>query len=88
MAGLAAVCGAMGCGDPDSTDVKKWAHYWVEREADTSTVDTLHAKLPDSALLDSLGGAWTSEEWLRFWDEVEKEQARRRKEVDTTRQGE
>lgn len=63
------------CADRDSAQIQAWARYWVERRHDTLSADSGRLTSPDSALLDSLSSAWTADEWLRFWDEVEREQS-------------
>ena len=73
------------CEDSTTSDVKVLALHWVDRQFD-SLSDSGASLLPDSVWIDSLAVTWTSDEWLRFWEEVEREQIRRR-EVDTTRHG-
>ena len=89
---LAAVV-VIACNDQPSSDIRRWAEYWVQRENDTLATDqvapdSLTAVLPDSAWLDSLARTWTTEDWLLFWAEVEKQQQKRRQEPDTARTGE
>jgi hypothetical protein len=75
---------AAACEDRATADIRTWTRYWVERQLDTvsadSTIspDSSRSSALDSAWIDSLSSAWTADEWLRFWEEVEKEQALRR----------
>ena len=67
------------CGDVREAQIRARAQSWVDRQYDTVKVDSLAPSKPDSALVDSESAAWTTEDWVRFWDEVEKAQARRKK---------
>jgi hypothetical protein len=80
---LAAI--ASGCKDSSAPDVNALAKSWVDRQLDSLSDSTL-STAPDSANIDSLAKGWTSDEWLQFWEAVEREQLRRRV-VDTTRHG-
>jgi hypothetical protein len=72
------------CGDPAASDIRKRARWWVERQSDSLSTDSLQAGAFDSLRVDSLSQTWGTEEWLRFWNEVDKEQSRRLKALDTT----
>jgi hypothetical protein len=80
---LSALCLAVlalaACGDAREAQIRARAQSWVDRQYDTVKTDSLAPSEPDSALVDSISAAWTTEDWVRFWDEVEKAQARRKK---------
>jgi hypothetical protein len=46
---------------------------------DTQPPESTDTPAADSLVLDSATAGWTTDEWVRFWEEVEKEQVRRRK---------
>jgi hypothetical protein len=78
----------VACADSRVAEIRTRAQAWVDRlhdsaaadtaAADTLAADTLAAGIPDSAQLDAWARAWTPEDWVRFWEEVEREEARRR----------
>lgn len=68
------------CGDARRADIKAEAHAWVDRLHDTTKADTVATPFADSAFVDSLAAAFTTDDWLYFWHEVEEEQALRGKE--------
>lgn len=75
---LAATCAVSGCQKPEKAAVRQWALYYVDRIHDTAPPESTDTPAADSLVLDSVTAAWTTDEWIRFWREVEKEQARRR----------
>ena len=79
----AVLCGVAGvvnaCGDAHKADVKARAHAWVDRLHDTTKAAIPDSVAADTSLADSLGAAFTTDDWLYFWYEVEQEQVRRGK---------
>ncbi len=72
LAGLSAACG-----DAHRADISEKARAWVDRLHDTTTVQAADSLPADSAYVDSLASTFTTDDWLMFWHEVEKEKARR-----------
>jgi hypothetical protein len=72
------LCVISGCGEPDQTATRQWAQYYVDRMQDTQPPLSTDTPAADSLVLDSATAGWTTDEWIQFWREVGKEQARRR----------
>jgi len=72
------MCALFGCEEPKKTSTRQWAMYYVDRMHDTQAPESTETPAADSLVLDSVTVAWTTDDWIQFWQEVEKEQVRRR----------
>ena len=65
------------CTDLQEQRMNELARYYVDRLVDTLIPDSGGPPAIDSAVIDTLVGDWTPDEWIRFWEKVEKERAKR-----------
>ena len=75
---IACMCALSGCEEPNKTSTRQWAMYYVDRMHDTQPPESTETPAADSLVLDSVTVAWTTDDWIQFWQEVELEQIRRR----------
>ena len=69
---------ASACGDGHREEIGRHARAWVDRQQDSAAVQDSARGMADSVYTDSITAGWTTDDWLHFWHEVEKEQARRK----------
>jgi hypothetical protein len=74
---------ALACSDQRSEEIGRHARAWVDRQHDSTATQDSTLVMADSLRTDSVTADWTTDDWLYFWHEVEKEQARR-KQTDST----
>ena len=73
----------LACGDSRREEIGQHARAWVDRQHDSTATQDSALVMADSLRTDSITATWTTDDWLSFWYEVEKEQARR-KQIDST----